>query len=100
MQRTVDVTMARRQLGTLLDEVFYTGNVIIIERKGKPLDQLISFENEYVQETQDVELSYERKRLLEELHSLPMISTDENPTEVLRNLRKQKRIQSSMKYGK
>ena len=37
MQRTVDVTTARRQFGTLLDEVFYKGDVITIERKGKPL---------------------------------------------------------------
>ena len=37
MQRTVDVTTARRQFGTLLDEVFYKADVITIERKGTPL---------------------------------------------------------------
>jgi prevent-host-death family protein len=100
MQRTVDVTMARRQFGTLLDEVFYRGDIITIERKGKPMAQLIPVENDRFQETQHSDLSPDRRRLLEELHSLPIIATDEDPTEVLRNLRKQKRVQASIKYGK
>lgn len=100
MQRTVDVTMARRQFGTLLDEVFYRGDIITIERKGKPMAQLIPVENDRFQETQHSDLSPDRRRLLEELHSLPIISTDEDPTEVLRNLRKQKRVQTSIEYGK
>ena len=41
MQRTIDVTTARRQFGTLLDEVFHKGDVIIIERTGKPLARLV-----------------------------------------------------------
>ena len=41
MQRTIDVTTARRQFGTLLDEVFYKGDVITIERKGKPIARLV-----------------------------------------------------------
>lgn len=41
MERVIDVTTARRQLGTLLDEVFYKGEIITIERKGKPLAQII-----------------------------------------------------------
>jgi prevent-host-death family protein len=100
MQKTVDVTMARRQFGTLLDEVFYRGDIITIERKGKPLAQLIPVENDRCQETQHSDLSPGRRRLLKELRSLPIISIDEDPTEVLRNLRKQKRVQASIKYGK
>ena len=37
MERTVDVTSARRQFGTLLDEVFHKGDTVIIARKGKAL---------------------------------------------------------------
>ncbi len=33
MERVVDVTMARRQFGTLLDEVYHKGDIVIIERK-------------------------------------------------------------------
>ena len=43
MERKIDVTTARRQLGTLLDEVFYKGDIFTIERKGKPLAQIIPF---------------------------------------------------------
>ena len=46
MQRTIDVTTARRQFGTLLDEVFYKGDVITIERKGKPLARLVPANSE------------------------------------------------------
>ena len=99
MQKTIDVTTARRQFGTLLDQVFYRGDTITIERKGKPLAQLVPFENRESRDIRRSDLSSERRKLLEELHSLPAISTDEDPTEVLRNLRKQKRVQASAKYG-
>ncbi len=39
MERVIDVTTARRQFGTLLDEVFHKGDVVTIERKGKPLSR-------------------------------------------------------------
>ena len=47
MQRTVDVTTARRQFGTLLDEVFYKGDVITIEGKGKPQSNFIYSKTRY-----------------------------------------------------
>ena len=94
MERVIDVTTARRQLGTLLDEVFYKRNVITIVWKGKSLAQIIPFE-----ETNS-HLSSEQKELLEELHSLPAISTDQDPTEILRKIRKLKRIHANVDYGK
>ena len=101
MERVIDVTTARRQLGTLLDEVFYKGEIITIERKGKPLAQIIPFEEA------SSHLSSEQKELLEELHSLPTIlktrsledivpnTTARDPTTILRKIRKQKRIQAN-----
>lgn len=94
MERIIDVTTARRQFGTLLDEVFYKGDIITIERKGKPLAQIIPFKEK------GSFLSSEQKELLEELHSLPAISTDQDPTAILRKIRKQKRIKANMNYGK
>ena len=99
MERVIDVTTARRQLGTLLDEVLtahlgYKGEIITIERKGKPLAQIIPFKEAASH------LSSEQKELLEELHSLPTIPTAQDPTTILRKIRKQKRIQANVDYGK
>ena len=93
MQRTVDVTTARRQFGTLLDEVFYKGDVITIERKGKPLDCLVPANSKSHYEAQ-ASLDFERQRLLDQLHSLPTLSMNEDPTEVLRQIRSQRRIRA------
>ncbi|MGD8294723.1 MAG: type II toxin-antitoxin system prevent-host-death family antitoxin [Desulfobacterales bacterium] len=90
MQRTVDVTTARRQFGTLLDEVFYKGDVITIERKGKPLACLVPANSESHVQVQ-TRLDSERQRLLDQLHSLPALSMNEDPTEVLRQIRSQRR---------
>ncbi len=93
MQRTIDVTTARRQFGTLLDEVFYKGDVITIERKGKPLACLVPANSEGHYPAQ-APLDSERQRLLDQLHSLPALSMNEDPTEVLRQIRSQRRIQA------
>ena len=91
MQRTIDVTTARRQFGTLLDEVFYKGDIITIERKGKPLARLVPANTESPDQVQ-APLDAERQRLLDKLHSLPALSMNEDPTEVLRQIRSQRRI--------
>jgi prevent-host-death family protein len=93
MQRTIDVTTARRQFGTLLDEVFYRGDVITIERKGKPLARLIPATTESHNQAQ-VPLDSERQHLLDQLHSLPTLSMNEDPTEVLRQIRSQRRLRA------
>jgi prevent-host-death family protein len=93
MQRIIDVTTARRQFGTLLDEVFYKGDVITIERKGKPLARLVPATTESHHQAQ-APLDSERQRLLDQLHSLPTLSMDEDPTEVLRRNRSQRRLRA------
>jgi len=97
MQRTVNVTTARRQFGTLLDEVFYKGDVITIERKGKPLARLVPANTESPYQAK-ASLDSERRRLLDQLHSLPTLSMNEDPTEVLRQIRSQRRIQAIKNY--
>jgi len=93
MQRTVGVTSARRQFGTLLDEVFYKGDVITIERKGKPLARLVPANTESSYPAQ-APLDSEKQRLLDQLHSLPTLSMNEDPTEVLRQIRSKRRMRA------
>ncbi|MCP4623346.1 MAG: type II toxin-antitoxin system Phd/YefM family antitoxin [bacterium] len=97
MQRTIDVTTARRQFGTLLDEVFYKGDVITIERKGKPLARLVPATAES-QHPAQAPLNSERQHLLDQLHSLPTLSMNEDPTEVLRQIRSQRRIRATKNH--
>ncbi|MCP4749839.1 MAG: type II toxin-antitoxin system Phd/YefM family antitoxin [Proteobacteria bacterium] len=41
MKKTIDAVTARKQFGRLLDEVYYKGDFIVIERNGKPMATLI-----------------------------------------------------------
>jgi len=87
MEKVVDATVARRQLGTLLDEVYYKGECIIIERKGKALAKIVPLET--MEDTSENNLLTPiQKKLLNELKSLPAIEIQEEPTDILRNLRK------------
>ncbi|WPD23464.1 MAG: type II toxin-antitoxin system Phd/YefM family antitoxin [Candidatus Electrothrix scaldis] len=96
MDRIIDVTTARRQFGTLLDEVFHKGDTVIIERKGKPLARIVPIEEV---DKQGEQISSRQRALLEKLHSLPALETSQDPVAVLRNMREQKRIKAGEKYG-
>jgi len=100
MDRTIDATKARQNFGTLLDEVFYKKDRIIIERKGKALAQLIPINTNGNDDNIASEKDQQRKKLLDELSALPSISMDKNPTEVLRQLRSQRKKQARQSYGK
>ncbi len=41
MKKTIDAVTARKQFGRILDEVYYKGDLIVIERNGKPMATLI-----------------------------------------------------------
>jgi len=41
MKRTVTAVEARRNLGELLEQVYYRGDEIVIERAGKPMATLV-----------------------------------------------------------
>ena len=97
MERILDVTSARRQFGTLLDEVFHKGDTVIIARKGKALARLVPIEE---RKSPDTELSPRQSELLKKLHSLPALAMEQDPVEVLRNLREQKRIKGGSEYGR
>jgi len=100
MERIIDVTVARRQFGTLLDEVFYKGDVVTIERKGKPLAKIVPLEDSKSHVLGHPSIASKQKMLLEELNSLPRIGIDQNPVDLLRTMRKQKRIKANIRYGK
>jgi len=100
MERIIDVTAARRQLGTLLDEVFHKGDVVTIERKGKPLAKIVPLEDSHSHVLGHSSITSKQKMLLEELSSLPRIGIDQNPVDILRSMRKQKKIKASIRYGK
>ena len=100
MERIMDVTTARRQFGTLLDEVFHKKDIVVIQRKGKSLAKIIPLGNSDNFDTQHSHISSQQQALLDELKSLPAISIKDNPVTVLRIMRKRKRIQSQEQYGK
>ena len=100
MERIIDVTAARKQFGTLLDEVFHRGDIVTIKRKGKPLAKIVPLDEINRQTLMHSSISSRQKLLLEELNSLPRIGIDQNPVDILRSMRKQKRIKANIRYGK
>lgn len=99
MERIIDVTAARRQFGTLLDEVFHKGDVVTIERKGKPLAKIVPLEEQNSRTKGANTVTAKQKRMLDELNSLPRIGVEQDPTKILRSMRKQKRIKANIEYG-
>ncbi len=83
MERAIDVTTVRQKFGTLLDEVVHKNDVIIIERKGKPMARIVPIDDH---SSHDKKVSSEKK-ILEELHGLPTFTIQENPTDTLRESR-------------
>ncbi len=100
MERVIDVTAARRQFGTLLDEVFHKGDVVTIERKGKALAKIVPLEDPSSHVLGRPSITSKQKKLLEELKSLPRIGMDQDPVDILRSMRQQKRVKAKNGYGK
>jgi antitoxin (DNA-binding transcriptional repressor) of toxin-antitoxin stability system len=99
MEKVVDVTVARRQFGTLLDEVFHKGDIFTIRRKGKALARIVPLDASVHQEGKK-SVSSQQKALLKELNSLPNIGIDKDPVEILISMREQKRIRAASQYDK
>ncbi len=97
MERIIDVTSVRRQLGTILDEVFHKKDIITIQRKGKSLAKIIPLESENLTNNT---LSPAQLALLDEMEALPVVSSNDDPTDILRSMREGKRVQAGKKYGK
>jgi len=100
MERIIDVTAARRQFGTLLDEVFHKKDIITIQRKGKSLAKIIPLESENHQDNNILDITPRQKSLFEEMSGLPVIQTTSDPTNILRSMREEKRMKANAKYGK
>jgi prevent-host-death family protein len=100
MEKVIDVTTARRQFGTLLDEVFHKGDEFTIERKGKPLARIIPIVSEEYSDYQSPKISPQQKAMLDKLNSLPAISINQDPVAVLRAIRTKKHMRAKNKYGK
>ncbi len=98
MEKVVDATVARRQLGTLLDEVYYKGESIIIERKGKALAKIVPLNSP--EKSNNKMLTPMQKKMLAELNSLPVLEMEEEPTDVLRKIREKRRSKAKAQYGK
>jgi prevent-host-death family protein len=95
MERVINVTLARKQFGTLLDEVFHKGETVTVERKGRPLARIVPVADQEA----DARISSRQKALLNELNSLPVLTMDQDPVAVLRTLRERKRIRAGKQYG-
>ena len=100
MERVIDVTAARRQFGTLLDEVFHKKDIITIQRKGKSLAKIIPLESENSKDDNITVISPKQRALLEEMEGLPVIPITSDPTNILRSMREEKRMKANVKYGK
>ena len=100
MERVIDVTSARRQFGTLLDEVFHKKDIITIQRKGKSLAKIIPLESEISQGSEFATISSHQRALFEEMEGLPVIPINSDPTNILRSMREEKRMKANMKYEK
>ncbi len=98
MEKVVDATVARRQLGSLLDEVHDKGKSIIIERKGKALAKIVPLDS--IEQTNQKLLTPTQKKLLNKLNSLPTIESKEEPTDLLRKIRKRRAAKARAKYGR
>lgn len=99
VERVIDVTEARRQLGTLLDEVFYKKDIITIQRKGKSLAKIVPLKSDNPQDSNITSVSPQQRKLLEEMEGLPVILVNSNPTDILRSIREEKKMKANMKYG-
>ncbi|MBF0235189.1 MAG: type II toxin-antitoxin system Phd/YefM family antitoxin [Desulfamplus sp.] len=99
MEKIVDVTSARRQFGTILDEVFHKGEIFTIERKGKALARIVPLDKAGFREEQE-SISLQQKTLLKELNNIPNIEIDKDPVEILRSMRERKRIKAVSEYEK
>ena len=97
MEKVVDATIARRQLGTLLDEVYYKGASIIIKRKGKRLAKIVPVD--FAEESNSKQLTPMQKKMLAELNSLPIVEIEENPIDLLRKMRKKRAAKAKAQYG-
>lgn len=98
MERVIDVTAVRRQFGTLLDEVFHKGDAVTVVRKGKPMARIVPVAPPG-SGSQECQISEQQRALLDELDSLPALAMNDEPTELLRTMRKQKRKQAGKEYG-
>ena len=98
MEKIVDATVARRQLGTLLDDVYYKGESIIIERKGKALARIVPLD--FNEKDDKKILRSTQKELLAELNSLPILQIEDDPTDILRKIRKEKAEKAKARYGR
>ena len=98
MERIIKVTEAVKQLNLLLDEVHNNGVSIIIEKGGKAWAKIVPVQE--IKGKDKIIFSKKQKQLLSELNDLPILEIDENPTTLLRYLRKKKAEKAKLKYGK
>ena len=98
MEKEVDVTFARRQLGTLLDEVFYKKEVFTIKRKGKSLAKIIPLESSNSFDGSFKDGSPGQQALVKEMHGLPVIQMSEDPTDILRSIREDRTLKNKSTY--
>ncbi len=74
------------------------GESIIIERKGKALAKIVPLESS--EEKSKKVLTPKQRQLLAELNSLPAFEIEEEPTDILRKMRKEKARKARAQYGK
>ena len=100
MYNTIDALQARKQLGSILDEVFYSKKPITIERKGKAMAVLVPIEFlEQLKQQVEKQRKALKNSIVDKICDLPSVKTTQNPVEILRNVREQRTEKLLMKYG-
>jgi prevent-host-death family protein len=77
--RSISAQEARQRLGELLEEVFYRGDEVVIERAGKPMGVVVSPQRYAAYERQREEA---RKRFWEKVDKVWEQNKDVDPDEV------------------
>ena len=87
MRKVVSALKIRKNLGQLLEEVYYKGDELIVERAGKEMAVLIPFE-EYKRIMVEREKKFAAvKRVQEKLQGVPEKELDKTISEAMRQIR-------------
>lgn len=76
MLKTISAYKARRNLGEILNEVYYSGNIYVVERAGKPMVKVVKILPEKKKETLECIVQNAKQALVKDKSSLSDLIED------------------------